>query len=161
MATPGSMTERWSQISCDEDDEGLVMVGRIHGLRARADLNGKLARAVRFIQSKGRWALIVDGGEKVLVKDENIEFSAIDSGEENQSTQQTPSQQPVKKIADVKEESSSPLPVAVPVASLVAAPQPLPPFLQCLCVPFTGGSRQQIEDTQPAEVAVVEPLTSR
>ena len=61
MAAANSNTDRWSQLSEFDDDDHLVTIGRIHGLRARADLNGKLARAVRFIQSKGRWALVVDG----------------------------------------------------------------------------------------------------
>ena len=74
MAVRDSM--RWS-VSSEMEDDSACAVGRIHGLKARADLNGKAARAVKFIQSKGRWALVVDGGEKVLVKVNSQFFSAV------------------------------------------------------------------------------------
>ena len=59
----------------DEDDDD-VRVGRIDGLSARKDLNGKLGRAVRWVAKKDRWAIVmVDSGEKILVRDEYIDFA--------------------------------------------------------------------------------------
>ena len=57
-------------------NQGGVRIGLVSGLKQRADLNGRLARAVRWVPSKQRWALVVDGGEKVLVKEGNIDFQA-------------------------------------------------------------------------------------
>ena len=62
-------TARWSECSEASDDlDPLCYMGVLHGLKARSDLNGKLARAVKYVQSKGRWALIVEGGEKVRAR---------------------------------------------------------------------------------------------
>jgi hypothetical protein len=60
----------------DGDEDRVFRIGLVQGLNMRADLNGRLARAVRWVSSKSRWALVMDGGEKVLVKDENIDFQA-------------------------------------------------------------------------------------
>lgn len=149
MAAASSNTDRWSQLSEADDDE-LIAVGRIHGLRARGDLNGKYARAVRFIQSKGRWALVVDGGEKVLVKDENVDFSAIPADSsvtdaENKPVQTCPppqySQLTSKSPAAELKQAQLGVPVSTANALLVEAkPSPLPAFLQCLCLPFGGAA---------------------
>ena len=68
---PSTMTDvdAFSSSTLDE-----CRVGRVRGLTTRADLNGRLARAVRWVPSKGRWALVMDSGEKVLVRDEHIDF---------------------------------------------------------------------------------------
>ena len=49
----------------DNDPDAACHLGLVHGLLSRTDLNGRLARAVRWVPTKGRWALIMDGGEKV------------------------------------------------------------------------------------------------
>ena len=51
----------------DNDPDAACHLGLVHGLVSRKDLNGRLARAVRWVPTKGRWALIMDGGEKVRV----------------------------------------------------------------------------------------------
>ena len=92
----------------DNDPDAACHLGLVHGLVSRKDLNGRLARAVRWVPTKGRWALIMDGGEKVrvglpldtcacpsphlspsrlaplpntqvLVRDENIDFQATEA----------------------------------------------------------------------------------
>ena len=65
-------------MSVEDDDPNVVCrIGLIHGLVSRADLNGRLCRAVRWVPTKKRWALIVgETGEKVLVRDERIDFQA-------------------------------------------------------------------------------------
>ena len=141
---------RWSVDSSTMEEDSACAVGRIHGLKARADLNGKAARAVKFIQSKGRWALVVDGGEKVLVKDENIDFSAfpVESVGDAVAADQQPCQSSecggvacgvAVPTAEVIISTKADGEAATPAAALVAAPPPLPPvasFLQCFCLPF-------------------------
>ena len=52
-------------------------LGVVSGLSARADLNGKVGRAVKWVPKKDRWAVvIVDTGEKVLVRNECLDFSS-------------------------------------------------------------------------------------
>ena len=70
----------------DNDPDASCQIGLVHGLVGRADLNGHLARAVRWIETRGRWALIMDGGEKVLVRDENIDFQAPEAIEVEANT---------------------------------------------------------------------------
>lgn len=164
MAAASSHTDRWSQLS-EADDEELITVGRIHGLRARADLNGKYARAVRFIQSKGRWALVVDGGEKVLVKDENVDFSAAPADSsmadaENQPVQTgacpPPPYTQCTSKSPAAELKQAPLGVPVSTADALLAeakPSPLPVFLQCLCLPFGGARANLTETTQELRAA--------
>ena len=60
----------------DADEDRVSRIGLVRGLKSRADLNGRLARAVRWVPTKSRWALVMDSGEKVLVKDDNIDFQA-------------------------------------------------------------------------------------
>ena len=62
----------------DSEPEVICRIGLVHGLVQRADLNGRLARAVRWVPSKARWALLMDGGEKVLIKDDNVNFQDND-----------------------------------------------------------------------------------
>ena len=125
------MADRWSGLEETEPGEGDCRMGRIHGLKARADLNGRIARAIKFLQGKQRWALVVDGGEKVLVKSENIDFGFAAQKEGDIAEQQpTPVRaigRPVLAGRAVEEVDSS---LAVRVA-----PDGLS-FLQCICLPF-------------------------
>jgi hypothetical protein len=53
--------------------------GRISGLSARSDLNGKLGDVIRWIPNKDRWAIVVvDSKEKVLVRKDCIDFDYTD-----------------------------------------------------------------------------------
>ena len=53
--------------------------GRISGLSARSDLNGKLGDVIRWIPTKDRWAIVVvDTKEKVLVRKDCIDFDYTD-----------------------------------------------------------------------------------
>ena len=53
--------------------------GRISGLSARSDLNGKLGDVIRWIPTKDQWAIVVvDTKEKVLVRKDCIDFDYTD-----------------------------------------------------------------------------------
>ena len=69
------LSARDSEIDPD-DDASACRIGLILGLQSRADINGKLGNAVRWVERKKRWAVIVEGGEKILVKEDNIDFQA-------------------------------------------------------------------------------------
>lgn len=46
---------------------------RIHGLSARADLNGRTGKLIKFDEPSGRWGLRVDGtGEEVRIRPANF-----------------------------------------------------------------------------------------
>ena len=115
----------------DNDPDAVCRVGLVHGLVARADLNGRLARAVRWVPTKGRWALIMDGGEKVLVKDDNIDFQAPEAIEADLMI-------PSRPAVRVPVISSSSL--KLPADAVVTRTPPPPPalitwLLRCFCVP--------------------------
>lgn len=138
----------------DADDDDACRIGLVHGLSARTDLNGRLARAVRWVQSKQRWALIMDGGEKVLVRDENIDFQAPEAvladaaplNAEPVATGCCVGSPVVGQCVDSSElersvaKGAAVAPAAVAV--LATAPPPVPPFeawlrgvASCLCLP--------------------------
>ena len=53
--------------------------GRISGLLARSDLNGKLGDVIRWIPTRNQWAIVVvDTKEKVGVRKDNIDFDYTD-----------------------------------------------------------------------------------
>ena len=81
-------------------------VACIGSLMSREDLNGKLGRAVKWVAHKERWAvLMLDTGEKVLVRDDCLDFN--DAGA-------------IAATADLPNTSKTP--VGVPIASAAAAP---------------------------------------
>ena len=65
-------SDNGSSAADEEGSDGRMAI--ISGLNSRPDLNGKKGCTVRWVNRKDRWAIImVDTGEKVLVKDANIE----------------------------------------------------------------------------------------
>lgn len=146
---------------CDGDPDEVCRMGVVEGLTARSDLNGKLGRAVRWVAKKNRWAVIMDGGEKVLVKDENIDFqaqAAIDAEHIIQAQLAPPNAAeavigvpvplPEDAVAMAKQQAAA--------AALADAPtqlQPvLPPIfqlLQCFCLPLGGA----VDDPRDAPAA--------
>ena len=72
--TPMSSVELVSH-GPEEDGCTTNLIGVVHGLSARPDLNNELGHAVQWIPEKERWAvLMVDTGERVLIRDENVDF---------------------------------------------------------------------------------------
>jgi len=59
---------------------------RVHGLASRQELNGLVGKALRYVQSKGRWEVLLDGattGSTLAVRPENLEeVSPLDNGEQ-------------------------------------------------------------------------------
>ena len=121
--------------SLSPDAGAVCHIGLVHGLSTRADLNGRLARAVRFVPSKGRWALIMDGGEKVLVRDENIDFEAPEAIEADGML-------PVVGKPVVSQP-------AVLVAAPVAPPPPIVAWfanaMRCFCIPIAKPEPQALQ----------------
>ena len=143
-----------------EYQEGKTSVNKnrvacVGSLSSREDLNGKLGRAVKWVAHKERWAVVMlDTGEKVLVRDECLDFKDARA---------------IAINAKWHDDIASKTPVGVPVASSTAAPlgSPAPQqstsqtgspdhpvqgtaidqpaiswihqAVQCFCLPFASG----------------------
>ena len=149
----------------DTDPDAACQIGLVHGLVGRADLNGRLARAVRWVPTKSRWALIMDGGEKVLVRDENIDFQAPEAIEAEAmvpivatglplttspvvGTAIKDGRDPADSAADAaadRDPAADPAAPADDAPSLTLAKPPPPPIAlwlsdvaHCFCLPFAA-----------------------
>jgi len=112
-------------------------IGLVTGLTERTELNGRRGRAIRWVAKKDRWAVImVDTGDKILVRDECMDFS----------------------IAEAE-----PLPVGLPVAAAAmpmgqATPDPAPPPQAASTFKAeTGSPGHPVVGTQVSEPATVGP----
>ena len=138
----------------DLDPDAACRLGLVHGLVGRADLNGRLARAVRWVPTKSRWALIMDGGEKVLVRDDNIDFQAPEAIEAEALLPEVATGLPItvspvlgtvmrEKLAANLMAAMDPLPLdlAKPAAPPIALL--LQDMAQCFCLPFAALKNSQ------------------
>lgn len=158
-------TSRLSAFS-DIDDDDTARIGLISGLSARQDLNGKEGRAVRWVQKKQRWAVImVESNEKVLVRDECIQFVDDEAdpavGLPVAAASLLAAPEPVPTPAKAGETGSPGHPVeGTRVEGSVKAADETPPVVQwlfdaarCFCLPVGGEAKPAIMATAPMAAA--------